>query len=313
MFDAEFQKFIHYLEAEKNASKYTIRNYTSDLVGNVKGHPHGLFQFLSMQKITNLEDVDRKVMRDYLGYLVDEGVAKSSLARKVSAARTFFKFLSREKIISHYTIDGTATPKKEKHLPDVLTEEEVAKLLSSPDKSTPQGERDATILELLYDTGLRVSELSKLTVKQIDLTEKIIKVLGKGNKERIVLFGDRAATALARYIGNGRNILLNGHISGILFISNTGKPIGDRYIQEMVRKEAKKCGITKNVHPHTLRHSFATHMLDGGADLRVVQDLLGHSSLSTTQIYTHISQVHAQQVYMKTHPMANLDKENYNE
>jgi integrase/recombinase XerC len=304
-------RFVDYLEAEKHASRYTVRNYKSDLIGNKEhGTQKGFFQFLDSHHITSLEDVNKAVMRDYLGYLIDQRVAKVSLARKLSAIRSFYRYLLRENIIERNPTELTVSPKLERHLPEFLTIEEAAALIGMPDVSTALGQRDRAILELFYAAGVRVSELAGLNMGQMDLDSRQIRVMGKGNKERVVIIGLPAVEALDAYIRQARPQLAGKESRDAVFLNYKGGRLTDRWVQEMILKYARAAGLTKKVHPHLLRHTFATHLLDGGADLRVVQDLLGHASLSTTQIYTHVTQTQARKVYMASHPMAAFkDKE----
>jgi len=304
-------RFVDYLEAERHASRYTVRNYKSDLVGNLQhGTEKGFFQFLDSRGISSLEAVDKHVMREYLGYLVDQHVAKVSLARKLSAIRSFYRYLLREHIIERNPTALTVSPKLERRLPEFLTMEETLKLIKMPDVSKPYGQRDRAIIELIYAAGLRVSELCHLDLIQIDLDSRQIRVMGKGNKERLVIIGQPSARALEAYLREGRPAMLGTTRSNAVFVSRRGSRLTDRWVQKMLEKYAAAAGIDKGAHPHLLRHTFATHLLDGGADLRVVQDLLGHTSLSTTQIYTHVTQNQARRVYMASHPMAAFkDKE----
>jgi integrase/recombinase XerC len=210
----------------------------------------------------------------------------------------------REKIISASPIEMVSSPKLDKRLPSFLTLDEVKRLLEAPDLSTPQGQRDRALLELLYASGLRVSELVSLELGQINLDTNEIRVWGKGSKERVVLMGKPAAEALSNYLTHGRPKLLAEKRSNALFLNRYGQRIPERRVQRILEQYAKKSGIGKKVHPHMLRHTFATHLLDGGADLRVVQELLGHARLSSTQIYTHVTKGQARKVYLSAHPLA---------
>ena len=293
-----FNKYINYLEAERNVSPYTVRNYTTDLLD--------FFGFLRGKEISSLNEVDRHVVRDYLAYLLEQGFVKASIARKLSAIRSFYRYLLREKMVSTSPVETTSSPKLDKRLPSFLSIEEVTRLLEAPDLSTPQGQRDRALLELLYASGLRVSELVKLNLKQIDLDSCEIRVWGKGSKERVVLMGKPAAEALRAYLQQGRPKLFSTRIrmTDALFINRYGERLIERRVQRILEKYSSLAGIGKKVHPHMLRHTFATHLLDGGADLRVVQELLGHANLSSTQIYTHVSKSQARKVYLSAHPMA---------
>jgi len=291
-----FDRYINYLEAERNASAYTVRNYRNDL--------SDFFRFLKQKEIGFLEEVDRQVLRDYLSHLVGRRVVKASIARKLSAIRSFYRYLVREKIVSTNPVEKISSPKLDRRLPSFLTLEEVERLLNAPDLSTPQGQRDRALLELLYASGLRVSELVNLELGQINLDTNEIRVWGKGSKERVVLMGEPAAEALRNYLSQGRPKLLAEKKSKTLFLNRYGQRLPERSVQRILQQYAKKSGIGKRVHPHMLRHTFATHLLDGGADLRVVQELLGHARLSSTQIYTHVTKSQARKVYLAAHPLA---------
>jgi len=291
-----FNKYINYLEAERNMSAYTVRNYTTDLLD--------FFGFLRAKDISSLKEVDRLTLRDYLSHLMKQGLVKASIARKLSAIRSFYRYLLQEGMISTSPVATTSSPKLDKRLPSFLTLEEVKQLLEAPDLSTPQGQRDRALLELLYASGLRVSELAQLNLEQVNLDTHEIRVWGKGAKERVVLMGEPAAKALTTYLSQGRPSLLGKKRSSALFVNRYGGRLPERRIQIILGKYASSAGIDKKVHPHLLRHTFATHLLDGGADLRVVQELLGHADLSSTQIYTHVTKSQAKKVYLSAHPMA---------
>ncbi len=291
-----FNKYINYLQAELNASPYTVRNYTTDLLG--------FFQFLRTKEISSLEEIDKHAVRDYLSHLMAQGFAKASIARKLSAIRSFYRYLLREKIMSTSPLATTSSPKLDKRLPSFLTQEEVKQLLETPDLSTPQGQRDRALMELLYASGLRVSELVNINLEQVNLDSQEIRVWGKGAKERVVLMGRPAAQALRTYLSQGRPKLMGKKQTSALFLNRYGERVTKRRVQRILEKYTNLAGIDKRVHPHMLRHTFATHLLDGGADLRVVQELLGHANLSSTQIYTHVTQSHAKKVYLSAHPMA---------
>ncbi len=293
-----FNKYINYLEVERNSSPYTVRNYTTDLLD--------FFQFLKDKGINSLKEVDRHVLRDYLSHLMEKGFVKASIARKLSAIRSFYRYLLREEIIATNPVATTSSPKLDKRLPSFLTIEEMNRLLEAPDLSTPQGLRDRALLELLYASGLRVSELVSLNLEGINLDTNEIRVWGKGSKERVVLIGKPAAEALRTYLRQGRPKFFGTRIrmTNALLLNRYGKRLMERRVQRIVEKYTNIAGIGKRVYPHMLRHTFATHLLDGGADLRVVQELLGHASLSSTQIYTHVSKSQAKKVYLSAHPMA---------
>jgi tyrosine recombinase XerC len=295
-----FNKYIAYLEAERNVSAYTVRNYTNDLME--------FFGFVSGKGIETLKDVNKLTLRSYLAHLLEKGFAKSSIARKLSAVRSFYRYLMREEMISASPAATTVSPKLDKRLPYFLTVEEAKRLVESPDLSQPQGQRDRALLELLYASGMRVSELVNMNIEQLNLATNEIRVWGKGAKERIVLIGEPAAQALNTYIEKGRRELLGGEKNNALFVSRYGGRLPARTVQKILTKYARN--INKKVHPHILRHTFATHLLDGGADLKVVQELLGHADLSSTQIYTHVTQSRARQIYLAAHPMAKRESDN---
>jgi len=291
-----FNRYITHLEAERNASPYTVRNYKADLLD--------FFYFLKEKKVATLDEVNRQVLRDYLGHLVEKGIVKGSIARKLSAIRSFYRYMVREKIIEANPIKTVSSPKLDKRLPSFLTLNEVTRLIEAPDLSTPQGLRDRALLELLYASGLRVSELTSLELGQINLDSNEIRVWGKGSKERVVLMGEPAAEAIRVYLEQGRPKLLTAKRSNAIFITRYGQRFPERSVQKILEKYTSQAGLKKRVHPHMLRHTFATHLLDGGADLRVVQELLGHERLSSTQIYTHVTKKQARKVYLAAHPMA---------
>jgi integrase/recombinase XerC len=291
-----FNRYINHLQAERNVSPYTIRNYKSDLLD--------FFRFIKDKKVATLDEVNRQVLRDYLGHLVGRGIVKGSIARKLSAIRSFYRYLMREKLITANPVERISSPKLDKRLPSFLTLNEVKQLLEAPDPSTPQGLRDRALLELLYASGLRVSELTSLELGQINLDSNEIRVWGKGSKERVVLMGEPAAEALRNYFEQGRPKLLTDKRNNAIFLTRYGQRLPARSVQKILEHYTAKAGLKKRVHPHTLRHTFATHMLDGGADLRVVQELLGHEQLSSTQIYTHVTKKQARKVYLAAHPLA---------
>ncbi len=291
-----FNKYINYLEAERNASPYTVRNYTTDLLD--------FFQFLRAKGVSSLKEVDRHILRDYLSHLREQGFVKASIARKLSAIRSFYRYLLREEMVPASPVATTSSPKLDRRLPLFLTIDEMERLLEAPDLSSPQGQRDRALIELLYASGIRLSELAQLNLEQVNLDTNEIRVWGKGSKERVVLMGEPAAKALSAYLSLGRPKLLGKKRSSAFFLNRYGERLVQRRVQKILEKYANIAGIDKRVHPHRLRHTFATHLLDGGADLRVVQELLGHDNLSSTQIYTHVTKSQARKVYLSAHPMA---------
>jgi tyrosine recombinase XerC len=257
-----------------------------------------------MKKIDSLEKVNKQILRDYIMWLMDQRVAKTSITCKLSAIRSFYVYLQKEGLIQENPLEKISSPKLDRRLPSYLTSDEINRFILAPDISKPVGQRDRAILELLYAAGLRVSELVHLKLSQIDMDTREIRVIGKGSKERLVLMGKPAEEAIAAYLKEGRPKLSSKKKTDVVFINRYGQPLIERRIQKMVKQYAKQTGINKRVHPHTIRHTFATHLLDGGADLRVVQELLGHASLTTTQIYTHVSKSQAKKVYLAAHPLA---------
>lgn len=298
-------RYIDYLRVGRNASPYTVRTYCSSLIGNhQRGSQKGFFPFLKKNNIDSLEKVNKQTLRDYIMWLMDQRVAKTSITCKLSAIRSFYVYLQKEGLIEDNPMEKISSPKLDKKLPSYLTNDEINKFLVAPDVSKTVGLRDRAILELLYAAGLRVSELVHLKLNQVDMDTREIRVIGKGSKERLVLMGIPAAKAIAAYLKDGRPKLMRKKKTDAVFVNHLGKPLIERRIQKIVKQYAAKVGITKKLHPHTIRHTFATHLLDGGADLRVVQELLGHASLTTTQIYTHVSKTQAKKVYLAAHPLA---------
>jgi len=258
--------------------------------------------FLNKRK-KNFTSVDRIIAREFL-YQLQKKYSRRSMARKISACRSFFRFLIREKQIKKNSFELIKTPKLEKRLPNFLYENEINKMLEKINTTTPPGLRDRAILELLYSAGVRVSEIVQLNLSDLDLDSEEIRVFGKGAKERVVLIGRYAITAIKTYIQNARIKLLCKNRSKALFLGERGTRLTQRSIERMIKAAAKKCGLLKKVTPHTIRHTFATHLLSHGADLRTVQELLGHTSLSTTQVYTHVTKEKLKSVYDMAHPRA---------
>ena len=297
----ELDMFIDHLSVSRRASAHTVKGYSSDLV-----------QFLAFARETEGGDVepsgvDYLLIRRYLAHLQRAGLAKSSAGRKLAALRAFFHFLAQKKLLEADPTIGISTPKKEKHLPKFLREEQVDLLMQVPDCSKPDGLRDRAMLEMLYATGLRVSELVSLNIRDLHGSAEEIRVMGKGAKQRIVLTGTAAREALAEYLSAGRAPLLaksNNVEEKALFLNSHGARLGDRDVRRVVDKYIGCVSDSLKISPHTMRHTFATHLLAHGADLRAVQELLGHSSVVTTQIYTHVTRERMKEVYDKAHPRA---------
>jgi integrase/recombinase XerC len=300
-------QFLEHLRYERNVSEHTLRNYASDLD-----------QFLSYLAPENpdqckrilppIQQIDHLTIREWLASLHSAQKKKTSVARKLAALRTFFQFLVREGVVELNPAKLVATPRLEKKLPKHLSIDEAIKFIESPDSETELGKRDRAMLELLYATGIRVSELTKLDLGDIDFKDKLIRVTGKRRKERIVPFGDPAAAALKDYLSVREGFLMRAPVSERepepVFLNYQGTRITTRSVGRMVEKYIGICAGMHDISPHALRHSFATHLLDSGADLRDIQELLGHARLSTTQIYTHVSMEKLIEVYDKAHPKA---------
>jgi integrase/recombinase XerC len=288
-------RFVTYLVAERDSSRYTVKNYSHEIAEFI--------EFARQQGVTQLDQIDRNVLRMYLTWLAAESKAKSSIARRLSELRSFGKFLVREGTLKANVFDSVSAPTPGKRLPEYLEHDEAEALVTAPDTSTPAGLRDRAILEVMYAAGLRVSELVGLNVDNVDFSRGQVLVWGKGGKERVALLGQPAVHALKAYLRDGRPPLLKGKSSRALFLNQRdGRRLTTRAVGMLLTKYAKRAAVNGRVHPHLLRHTFATHLLDGGADLRVVQELLGHADLATTQIYTHVTQARAREVYRKAHP-----------
>lgn len=288
-------KFINYLKVEKNASGHTLANYSIDL--------RSFGQFLGDREIAS---VDNLFLRRFLAEMRGKNYSKRTIARKLAALRSFFKFLYREGHIPTNPITAVSTPKLDKKLPKFLDVEKMARLIQSPAEDTPSGLRDRAILETLYSTGIRVSELVGLDLDDIDFISGVVKVFGKGSKERMVPIGDQAMRAIRRYVDKRSRPAAKRRAEGekAVFLNRQGRRLTDRSVRRIVDKYIRACSIEEKISPHSLRHSFATHLLDRGADLRSVQELLGHMNLSTTQIYTHVTMERLKAVYDKAHPRA---------
>ena len=287
-------KFLDYLKYERNYSNNTIIAYENNI--------RDFLSYCKIKNVKNMNEVNYQFIRGYISYLYKQKYQAKSITRILSALRSFFKYLKREEKISTNPLDLITSPKVEKKLPKYLTINDVEKILNAPDMSNKIGIRDAFILELLYVTGIRVSELTNIKLNDISIVEKKIKIMGKGSKERIVYYGTRCQELLNKYL-NIRNDFLK-QANDYLILSNTGKQISTREIRNIINRLKVKAGIDINISPHTFRHTFATHMLNEGADLRSVQELLGHENLSTTTIYTHLTNEKLRRTYLSTHPRA---------
>lgn len=293
------QKFILHLKQERNLSDHTASNYFRDL--------DQLFNFLDKKGYINWSRVNVTTARQFLVMLEEKKYSRRSLARKISACRSFFRYLVMEEVVKDNPFNVISTPKLPRKLPNFLYLQEMKKMLDQPDLKTAYGLRDRAILELLYGSGMRVSEVVKLNLDDIDMHGGEVRVFGKGRKERVVLIGSHAKASINEYLDVGRpqlSQLTKKDLRGAVFLGKWGTRITSRSIERMIVKYAKQAGLDKKITPHTIRHTFATHMLSGGADLKIVQELLGHASLSTTQVYTHITKERMKKVYDSHHPRA---------
>lgn len=291
--------FRSYLIVEKNFSKHTAKAYYSDILG-----------YLLWLSETNCTEVNFSKVREYLHFIQKFDYKKTTIARKIASVRTFYKYLYREKLVESNPALNLNAPKRPKPLPKFLTSVEIMRIINNTPMDTPAGYRNRAILELLWVTGMRVSELSGLNFGDLNLEQNEITVFGKGSKERIVLISEHCKVFLQRYIKKARPLIAKGHMlepitdTTPVFINNTGYRLQDKTIRNVINEVANKIYLPKHVTPHMFRHSFATRLIEHGADLRIVQELLGHASISNTQIYTHVSTQHLKQVYDETHPRA---------
>ena len=323
-FDLFVERYPAYLRGQRGLSENTLRVYLADLAS--------FRRYLDLESLS-LADMDRAMLRGYLAWLAtsarqptsnstsnggakdprrgnratEHGYARVSIARKLTVLRSFYRFLVQEGLfpISPLPSGRSFRVKVEKALPPFLGQHEVARLLDAPDGEAPLADRDRAILEVLYSCGVRLAEIQELDLGNVNLTQRQILVRGKGSKERWVVFGQPTEDALRRYLQESRPNLVSSHTTA-LFLNRYGQRLSRRSIQRMVKGYAARAGTRTEVHPHTLRHTFATHMLEGGADLRVIQELLGHSSPATTQIYTHVTKLEARTAYLKHHPLARV-------
>ncbi len=287
-------RFLNYLIVEKGLSQNTIEAYGHNI--------HRFLNFLNDKKIDHLEELSRLDLRTFLHFLKKKGLSTRSIARNLIAVRMFFRFLQQEGVININPAEGLELPKMAKILPEVLSLEEVDRLLSQPNPHTSLGVRDRTMLEILYATGMRVSELIHLLTHQIQLEGGYVLLRGKGSKERIVPLGREAIHWLKKYLMEFRPLLLKEKESPFLFINRYGKPMSRQQFWKLIKAYGRKGGIQKRITPHVLRHSFASHLLERGADLRSVQMMLGHVDISTTQIYTHVTGERLKKVHQRYHP-----------
>lgn len=289
-------RFRDHLVAERGLAELTVRNYLADL--------KPLRDFMSMREIESFGELDRRRVRAYLAWLQEIGYVRSSISRKLSSLRNLFKWLNRMGIAEHDPLPPRGAFKMDSRLPRFLSQDEAAKLVNAPDPSSEKRIRDRALLELVYAAGLRVSEVGSLNLDSVNMETRELRVTGKGSKDRVALIGQSARDAIKMYLSEVRSAVGGAESEDALFLNRYGNRLSERSIQKIVREYATRAGLGSQVHTHTLRHSFATHLLEGGADLRVVQELLGHSSPATTQIYTHITGKEARRAYMSAHPRA---------
>ena len=306
----QLQPFLDYLRLNRNLSRHTVRAYESDL--------SQFFEFAAalLGREPRVEDFDHRLVRDYLAETYERRQASSSSARKLAAVRTFARYLRREGLLEHDPGTLVSAPKVERRMPPHMAVDEMGALLAAPDAATPLGLRDRAILELFYASGLRLSELVGLDLEDVNLPGRMVRVLGKGGKERIVPFNPPAAAAIREYLPARRGLVLRAprdaasargrarRMGDPLFVNYRGGRLSSRSVARMVRRCVTQVGAQRSISPHALRHSFATHLLERGADLRAIQELLGHARITTTQRYTHVSAAQITELYRKTHPRA---------
>ena len=290
------REYIYYLRRRKGLSENTIKAYQRDL----DDYLNHLIKYRDLADVTNIKPND---IQAYLKTLHKKEIKPVSITRKLSSIKGFHQFMLKENIVKTDVSFDIFTPKVEKHLPNILSVDEIIKLMDHVSGDTPLDLRNLALLELIYGSGLRVSELLNLTLQDIHFQAKYVKILGKGKKERIVPIGEMSIIAIRNYLAHGRIHLVKVE-NNVLFLNQCGNPLSRQGFYKILQKLAGDAGINKELSPHTLRHSFATHLLESGVDLRTLQELLGHEDISTTQIYTHISKTHLKESYLKAHPRA---------
>ena len=291
--EKEIDKFIEYLKYQRNYSDFTCNNYKKDL--------NEYNSFILSNKI-NYKNMDYNDAKEYVIYLNKKNDAKSTISRKLSSLRTFYKYLVLNNKVESNPFLLVSSPKKEKRIPKFINYNNMEEILNVPNIKTKEGQRERVILEVLYASGVRVSELVNIKLKDIDFSNKNILIFGKGSKERLVSFGDYALEYINLYLKEGRNLLLDGVKSDYLIVGKKSEKLTTRRVEQIIDDIIKRTSIKLNITPHMFRHTFATHLLDNGCELLVVQELLGHASLSSTEIYTHVSNEHLREVYLKCHP-----------
>ena len=292
----EMKGFLEYIQLDKNYSPLTVKEYESDLQQFV--------QFLQEEAISSFEEVEYVHARLFVTRLYDQKLARTTISRKISAIRTFFSYLSKELQVNSDAFQALFHPKQQKKLPQFFYEEELQALFEAAQGEQPLDLRNMALLELLYATGMRVSELTNLERDALDLSYGIVRVMGKGRKERYIPLGSFAQSALETYFETARPRLMKAKEHEMVFVNHRGDPLTEMGVRHILQQIVKKSTLTKSIYPHMIRHTFATHLLNNGADMRTVQELLGHSSLSSTQIYTHVTKDHLLSTYKNAHPRA---------
>ncbi len=291
-------EFKYYLEDNLRLSENSINAYMTDL------YQYEEFM-VKYEKYEDEADIEREDIEKYIQSLKRKKLSKQSISRKIIAIKEFHKFLYKENVTRENVAENIDSPKVDKKLPSVLSIEEISKMINSIDGDDPLSLRNRAMMEVLYSSGLRISELLSLTNEEVHYKDQYLSITGKGDKERIVPLGDYAVIALRKYMGEARDSLLNGKKSNLLFFNYKGDMMSRQGFFKFIKKLALDNGITKEISPHTIRHSFATHLLENGTDLRVIQEMLGHEDISTTQIYTHLDKSKIKAEYDRAHPMAN--------
>lgn len=288
--------FMSYIQLEKNYSEHTVHHYEHDL--------KDFFLFLDAEGVPNIREVDYIHARNYMTKLYDAKLSRTTVSRKISAIRSFFRYGNREFGLDEAAFRSLFHPKKEERLPQFFYEEELAQLFKSAQGEDNLSIRNTALLELLYATGMRVSECVAIRLVDLDQTMQIVKVMGKGRKERYIPYGHFAQEALEHYLDEARPKLMKKQNHDYLFVNSRGEVVTDRGIRHILSECMKKASINSSIYPHMIRHTFATHLINNGADIRTVQELLGHSHLSSTQVYTHVTKEHLRNTYLKSHPRA---------
>ncbi len=286
--------FLSYLVVEKGLSENTLESYGRDV--------RKFLSFIEKNGISSVEEIKYNHILDFLSHFKEQGFTATTIVRNIVSIKQFFKYLQMEKILKEDPTAHIRTPKMKKSIPGVITLDDVEQILSAPDESAPEGLRDTAMIEVLYATGIRVSELIGLKLNDVNFELGFVVVYGKGSKERIVPMGDKAKNKLLQYLKDSRPALLKSREAKALFVTRRGKGMTRQGFWKIIKNYAIKAGITKKISPHTLRHSFATHLLERGADLRTIQLMLGHSDISTTQIYTHVESERLKEIHKKYHP-----------